>query len=287
MEYEGELDEETEAFGAELESLLQGDLGINIVFVLPEKFGAEGDVLSQESFECRLAEVAEALEQQTSTARAGKTAMKLAAEQLCFFEPTKEMANHLRPWFITANFWGFPIPKVMVDGGVAINLLPHKLLIKMGRTEKDLIPTRLTVTNFVGGITKTHGILDVDVIIGTKKLKIAFFMEGNLQEEELEFAPAALDDSLPEVEDPLQEINLGTEEDPRHTFINTLLEEPANNEIIALLHDFKDCFAWHYHEMPRLDRGLVEHKLPIKEGYLLVKQARRRMSVETKQSKKK
>ncbi|CAL2239131.1 unnamed protein product [Prunus armeniaca] len=29
--------------------------------------------------------------------------------------------------------------------------------------------------------------------------------------------------------------------------------------------------------MPGLDRGLVEHKLPIKEGYLPVKQARRRM----------
>ncbi|KAI5350530.1 hypothetical protein L3X38_003421 [Prunus dulcis] len=33
--------------------------------------------------------------------------------------------------------------------------------------------------------------------------------------------------------------------------------------------------------MPGLDRKLVEHKLPIKEGYLLVKQARRRMSMET------
>ncbi|XP_016651053.1 PREDICTED: uncharacterized protein LOC107881558 [Prunus mume] len=33
--------------------------------------------------------------------------------------------------------------------------------------------------------------------------------------------------------------------------------------------------------MPGLDRKLVEHKLPIKEGYLLVNQARRRMSVET------
>ncbi|CAL8084284.1 unnamed protein product [Prunus armeniaca] len=33
MEYDGELDEETEAFGAELESLLQGDLGINMVFI--------------------------------------------------------------------------------------------------------------------------------------------------------------------------------------------------------------------------------------------------------------
>ncbi|KAL6276445.1 hypothetical protein ACE6H2_020046 [Prunus campanulata] len=59
------------------------------------------------------------------------------------------MANHLRPLFITANFGGIPISKVMVDGGVAINLLPHRLLSKMGRTEKDLIPTRLTVTNFL------------------------------------------------------------------------------------------------------------------------------------------
>ena len=105
--------------------------------------------------------------------------------------------------------------------------------------------------------------------------------EESLQDEEIEFAPATLDDSLPEVEDPLQEINLETEDDPRPTFINGLLEEPIKSEIIALLHDFRDCFAWHYHEMPGLDRRLVEHKLPIKEGYLQVKQARRRMSMET------
>ncbi|CAL8988831.1 unnamed protein product [Prunus brigantina] len=86
------------------------------------------------------------------------------------------MANHLRPLFITANFGGVPVPKVMVDGGAAINLLPYRMLSKMGRTEKDLIPTRLTVTNFAGGITKTHGILDVDVIVGSKELKIAFFV---------------------------------------------------------------------------------------------------------------
>ncbi|KAI5342932.1 hypothetical protein L3X38_010808 [Prunus dulcis] len=50
---------------------------------------------------------------------------------------------------------------------------------------------------------------------------------------------------------------------------------------MALLQEFRDCFAWHYHEMPGLDRQLVEHKLPIKEGYLPVKQARRRMSMDT------
>ncbi|CAL2234705.1 unnamed protein product [Prunus armeniaca] len=101
MEYEGELDEETEAFGAELESMLQGDLG-------------------------RLAEVEESPEQQTPTTKPGITAKKLVAEQLCFSKPTKEIANHLRPLFITVNFGGVPIPKVMVDGGAAINLLPHR-----------------------------------------------------------------------------------------------------------------------------------------------------------------
>ncbi|CAL2229235.1 unnamed protein product [Prunus armeniaca] len=162
MEYDGELDEETKAFGAELESLLQGDLGINMVFILPENFrvteGQEntmgGDVLSQESFEYRLAEVEEAPEQQTLTAKAGRTAMKVAAEQLCFSKPTKEMANHLRPLFITTNFGGVPIPKVMVDEGAATNLLPHRLLIKMGRTENDLIPTCLIVPNLLGASIK-------------------------------------------------------------------------------------------------------------------------------------
>ncbi|CAL8167778.1 unnamed protein product [Prunus armeniaca] len=67
--------------------------------------------------------------------------------------------------------------------------------------------------------------------------------EEELQEEVLDFAPAALDDSLPEVEDPLQEINLGTEEDPRPTFISALLKEQLKSELIALLQEFRDCFA--------------------------------------------
>ncbi|CAL8175364.1 unnamed protein product [Prunus armeniaca] len=123
-----------------------------------------------------LAKAEEVPEQQTPIAQTGVTAMKLAAEQFWFSKPTNELANHLRPLFITANFGGIPIPKVMVDEGAAINLLPHRLLNKMGRKEKDLIPTRLSVTNFARGITKTHGILDVDSIVRTKELKIAFFV---------------------------------------------------------------------------------------------------------------
>ncbi|KAI5338072.1 hypothetical protein L3X38_017343 [Prunus dulcis] len=164
MEYNGELDKETKAFGAVLESLAQGDLGINMVFTCQKNSRQQKDkrILWREM---------------CSPRKVLSAGLRLAIEQLCFSKPTKEMANHLRPLFITVNFRDIPIHKVMVDRGAAINLLPHRLLSKMGRTERDLIPTRLTVTNFAGGITKTHGILDVDVIIGTKRLKIAFFMQ--------------------------------------------------------------------------------------------------------------
>ncbi|CAL2240408.1 unnamed protein product [Prunus armeniaca] len=140
MEYDEKLDAETEAFGAELEDLLQGALGINMVFILLEKFWAiegqettlEGDVFSQESFECRLVEVEETPEQQAGNSRTEGTANKLATEQLCFSKPTKEMANHLRPLFITANFSGVPIPKIMIDGGALLLPLTMHCLAETG-----------------------------------------------------------------------------------------------------------------------------------------------------------
>ncbi|CAL2237938.1 unnamed protein product [Prunus armeniaca] len=86
-------------------------------------------------------------------------------------------------------------------------------------------------------------------------------------EEEIQLAPAKLSQTPPEVQDPLEEVNLGTEDDPRPIFISGLLEQFMRTELIFLLKEFKDCFAWHYHEMPGLDRSLVEHRLPINEGY--------------------
>ncbi|VVA28470.1 PREDICTED: LOC110745843, partial [Prunus dulcis] len=63
-----------------------------------------------------LAETKEMPEQQADNARTGGTAKNPAAEQFCFPKPTREMANHLRPLFITANLGGIPISKIMIDG---------------------------------------------------------------------------------------------------------------------------------------------------------------------------
>ena len=72
--------------------------------------------------------------------------------------------------------------------------------------------------------------------------------------------------------DELERIDLGDGSKPRPTFISTKLGPKYKTELIALLREFKDCFAWEYYEMLGLDRPIVEHRLPIKLGYQLFKQ---------------
>ncbi|KAM1863070.1 hypothetical protein ACFX14_003459 [Malus domestica] len=102
----------------------------------------------------------------------------------------------------------------------------------------------------------------------------------------VEFLCAEPDKPSPEVQDPLEVIDLGTEEDPRPIQISGLLGVDDRAKIICLLQEFKDCFAWHYTEMSGLDPTLVEHRMPIKEGYKPVKQAPRRMSKEIEEKVK-
>ncbi|CAL8993414.1 unnamed protein product [Prunus brigantina] len=98
--------------------------------------------------------------------------------------------------------------------------------------------------------------------------------------DDLETTPAEMKDDYPVVQDPLLEINVGTEAEPRPLFVSQLLNPELAAEIIGLLHEYKDCFAWDYHEMPGLPRSLVEHELKIKEGFRPFQQSPRRFSTE-------
>lgn len=98
--------------------------------------------------------------------------------------------------------------------------------------------------------------------------------------EDLDAAPAKLDDLKADVQDPLEEINLGDVDRPRPVFVNQLLPDDVKAKFIQLLNEFICCFAWDYDEMPGLSRDLVEHKLPILPGFMPFKQPPRRMSSE-------
>jgi hypothetical protein len=77
--------------------------------------------------------------------------------------------------------------------------------------------------------------------------------------------------------DKLEEIDIGNGDKPRTTFISTNLDSGFREELIKLLKEYKDCFAWDYSEMPGLDRSIVEHWLPIKPGHRPYKQPPRKI----------
>lgn len=81
-----------------------------------------------------------------------------------------------------------------------------------------------------------------------------------------------------ESQDPLEEINLGTEEDQMPTYISKLLDQSLGEKIISLLQEFKDCFGWDYGGMLGLNKDFMEHRLPIQEERKHVKQEPRRFS---------
>src|ERR1044072_2031466 len=66
-------------------------------------------------------------------------------------------------------------------------------------------------------------------------------------------------------QDPLEEVDLGDGEIKRPAYISAKIDPDLKNEMVCLLKEFEDCFAWDYNEMPGLSRDLVEHRLPIRQ----------------------
>ncbi|KAL6191632.1 hypothetical protein ACLB2K_038022 [Fragaria x ananassa] len=91
----------------------------------------------------------------------------------------------------------------------------------------------------------------------------------------------ALDDTPPQVKDPVEKANLGTEEEPMEVGLSKLLEPEQRQELIALLLEFKDCFAEKYEDIPGFSPKLVCHCLPTKPGEKPVQQEPRRMKTKT------
>jgi hypothetical protein len=67
--------------------------------------------------------------------------------------------------------------------------------------------------------------------------------------------------------DPLEEIDIRDDITHRPTFVNKNLCVDYKSNLVELLREFVDCFAWNYQEMPGLSRDLVEHRLPIIAGF--------------------
>jgi len=76
--------------------------------------------------------------------------------------------------------------------------------------------------------------------------------------------------------DALEEVDIGDGDRPRPMFISAKLFPEYKQELVKLLREYKDYFAWEYYEMPGVDRSIVEHWLPIKPRYRPHQQGSRR-----------
>jgi hypothetical protein len=74
---------------------------------------------------------------------------------------------------------------------------------------------------------------------------------------------------------PLEEVNICDGTIPRPEFVNKNLDHVFKYELIKLLKEYIDCFAWNYNEVSGLSRDLVEHHLPIKLGFRPYKEPHR------------
>ncbi|XP_058741661.1 uncharacterized protein LOC131614049 [Vicia villosa] len=67
-------------------------------------------------------------------------------------------------------------------------------------------------------------------------------------------------------EEPVEVLNLGTNEDKKEIKIGAGLEGSVKKKLSQMLHDYAEIFAWSYEDMSGLDTDIVVHRLPMKEG---------------------
>ena len=64
--------------------------------------------------------------------------------------------------------------------------------------------------------------------------------------------------------EPLEIINLCSEEDPKEVKIRALMHPDVKSRLIELLNEYADIFSLSYQDMLSLDTNIVEHYLPQK-----------------------
>ena len=99
------------------------------------------------------------------------------------FEKPKEPVTHLKPLFLKGHINGSPVARMLVDGGVVVNLMPYLVFKKLGLRDEELIKTNMVLNGFEGKEkTEAKCVMYVELTVGSKTLATAFFVaevQGN------------------------------------------------------------------------------------------------------------
>ena len=98
------------------------------------------------------------------------------AQKVILEKPTVEITRQIRTLYVRTHFKGKSVSKVLVNNGLAVNVMPLRMLRALGRGVGDLIETKVSILAFTREISKTLGSLLIDIIVGSKTSLSAFFV---------------------------------------------------------------------------------------------------------------
>ncbi|KAL6189587.1 hypothetical protein ACLB2K_040974 [Fragaria x ananassa] len=80
---------------------------------------------------------------------------------------------------------------------------------------------------------------------------------NDTKEKVIQLAHAALDDTPPQVRDPISQVDVGIAEKPLLISISAKLTADEHEALLTLLHEYRDCFTEKYEDIPGLSPDLV------------------------------
>jgi hypothetical protein len=97
------------------------------------------------------------------------------------FKNQEESSQHLKPLYIQGHIYGKSISRMLIDGGVTVNLMSYSFK-KLGREDDKLVKTNLTLNGMGGNPMEAWRVVSMELTVGSKSLATAFFVvevQGN------------------------------------------------------------------------------------------------------------
>lgn len=146
------------------------DIRVNVVLMLPREFD---QIIEVEDID-NIIEIEMAAHKPVCYYVMNNGCME---EHNAFFErPGEVMKSYLKPLFITGKVEDVLINKILVDCGTTVNLMPHRLLRKIGKYDIDSKPHNMVLSNYEGKVGTTLGVIQVELTVGTVT-RSTMFME--------------------------------------------------------------------------------------------------------------
>ena len=105
-----------------------------------------------------------------------KLSKKCRPQKVILEKPFMEMTRHIKLLYVRAHLNGKPISKVLIDNGSMVNVIPLRMLRALRRSINQLIETEVVMSTFTGEVSKTLGILPIDITNGSKTTLSGFFV---------------------------------------------------------------------------------------------------------------